>query len=114
MNSRDKRIIDKLISEIEMIEMLISGLTESAFLTEERTKRAVCMTLINIGELVKNLSDDLKQGKPRIPWRSIAGLRDVTAHRYQTLRMGDVWFTVQQDIPQLKVELLKIMTDETG
>lgn len=72
------------------------------------------MTLINIGELVKNLSDDLKRGTPRIPWRSIAGLRDVTAHRYQTLRMGDVWITAQQDIPQLKEDLLKTMNNETG
>ncbi len=64
------------------------------------------MSLINIGELVKSLTEEFKQVNNQIPWRSIAGLRDVTAHKYQTLNMGDVWYTVQQDIPQLKKTLL--------
>lgn len=108
MNSRDRQIIHKLLFEIEVIEMMIIGLEERSFLTDERTKRAVCMTLINIGELVKNLSEDFKAANPNIPWKSIAGLRDVTAHRYQTLHMGDVWYTVCQDIPQLKESLLDL------
>ena len=48
MNIRDIQIIHKLIAEIEVIEMLIAGFEEDTFLTDERTKRAVCMTLINI------------------------------------------------------------------
>lgn len=107
MNSRDKQIIHKLISEIEVIEMLIAGFEERSFLTDERTKRAVCMSFINIGELVKSFTEDFKLANHQIPWRSIAGLRDVTAHKYQTLHMEDVWYTVQKDIPQLQEELLK-------
>lgn len=111
MNSRDNQIIHKLISEIEVIEILIAGFEESSFLSDERTKRAVCMTLINIGELVKNLTEDFKLENRQIPWKSIAGLRDVTAHKYQTLHMGDVWYTIRQDIPQLKESLLKLISD---
>lgn len=63
------------------------------------------MTLINIGELVKNLSDAFRMSHKNIPWRAISGLRDVTAHKYQTLRMEDVWLTVTEDIPALQKEL---------
>jgi uncharacterized protein with HEPN domain len=109
MNSRNRQIINKIITEIEVIESLIVGFEESVFLTDERTKRAVCMTLINIGELVKNLTEDFKLTHRHIPWKSIAGLRDITAHKYQTLHMGDVWYTIQQDIPKLKEALLILM-----
>ena len=66
------------------------------------------MTLINIGELVKNLSEDFKLEYPLIPWRRITGMRDITAHKYQTLRMEDVWLTATQDIPQLEAELKQL------
>lgn len=72
MNSRDQQIVCKIVAEIEVIESLIAGFEESAFLVDERTKRAVCMTLINIGELVKNLTEDFKTAHRQIPWKSIA------------------------------------------
>lgn len=36
-------------------------------------------------------------------------MRDITAHKYQTLKMGDVWFTVQNEIPALKYKLTEII-----
>lgn len=46
----------------------------------------------------------------QISWKSIAGMRDVTAHKYQTLRMGDVWVTIQNEIPHLKEQLNEILS----
>lgn len=92
-----------------MVSDLLVGFTMDAFLADERTKRAVCMTLINIGELVKNLSDPFRAEHADIPWRAISGLRDITAHKYQTLRMEDVWLTATRDIPQLKKQLDTIL-----
>ena len=105
MNSRDKAIISKIRAEADTIASLISKLDLDIFLSDERTKRAVCMTLINIGELVKLLSDDYKKAHDSIPWRKISGLRDVAAHGYFTLRMTDIWETVVNDIPDLSEKL---------
>lgn len=68
------------------------------------------MTLINIGELVKNLTEEFKSNYNHIPWKAIAGMRDITVHKYQTLKMGDVWVTLENEIPSLKAELNKILT----
>ena len=78
------------------------------FLQDERTIRAVCMTLINIGELVKNNTQELKDEHREIPWRAIAGMKDVTAHKYQTLRMEDVYRTCVEDIPAFKKKIASI------
>lgn len=102
MNERDRQILIRLRGEVRLVSQMLDGFELQAFLADERTKRAVCMTLINIGELVKNLSDEFRMAHNHIPWRAISGLRDITAHKYQTLRMEDVWLTATRDIPQLK------------
>ena len=38
-----------------------------------------------------------------------AGMRDITAHKYQTLKMDDIWHTVKQDIPEVKAQLAKLI-----
>lgn len=43
---------------------------------------AILRNLAVIGEAVKSLPDDLKQGHPETPWPSIAGLRNVVVHEY--------------------------------
>lgn len=88
---------------------MIFELNVDLFLEDEKSKRAVCMTLINIGELVKILDDDIKTQHKSIPWREISGMRDIVAHKYQTLKMERVWNTVRKDIPEFKKHLEKIL-----
>ena len=56
MNRRDKVIMRKIIDEATMITQMLTGICDSDFLEDEVKQRAVCMALINIGELVKNLT----------------------------------------------------------
>ncbi|MDR0853596.1 MAG: DUF86 domain-containing protein [Clostridiales Family XIII bacterium] len=109
MQHRDEQIVIKLISESEELDSLLDGFELSLFLSDERTKRAVSMTLINIGELVKNTTEELRETNPQIPWRLIAGLRDVTAHHYQALIMEDIWETAKNDIPEFRRKLLVLL-----
>ncbi|MCL1864719.1 MAG: DUF86 domain-containing protein [Spirochaetes bacterium] len=59
--------------------------------------------------MVKLLSDDIKKKNQSIPWRSISGLRDVTAHGYQTLQMEDIWMTATEDIPKLPKQINEML-----
>lgn len=111
MNNRDTQIIGKILAEISIAYELMDDVTEDVFMQDERTARAVCMTLINIGELVKNLTDELKREYPEIPWRAISGMRDVTAHKYQTLRKEDVYHTCEDDIPLFEQQLRELIGD---
>jgi len=109
MNNRDCQIVRKILSEIAVIEELIESFDLDKFTADERTKRAICMTLINIGELSKNLTEAFRLTHKHIPWRAITGMRDITAHKYQTLKMGDVWVTLEKDIPYLNTQLNNIL-----
>lgn len=109
MNIRDQQICEKLLSEIGVADQLLNGFSQEEFATDERTARAVCMTLINIGELVKSLSPELREAHREIPWRAIAGMRDVTAHKYQTLSKEDVFKTCTVDLPYFENQLRTLL-----
>ncbi len=109
MQHRDKTILIKIIDELDIALEMIAGKDFDTFDSDEILKRAMCMTVINIGELVKALSDDFRIGHKHIPWKSIAGFRDIAAHKYQTLHMQDVYHTVTNDFAELKNNIKQIL-----
>jgi uncharacterized protein with HEPN domain len=110
MNERDRSVLIHICEEAAIIAELLRGFDLASFLQDERTKRAVAMSLINIGELIKLVSADMRLQNEHIPWKDIAGLRDVTAHGYKTLRMNDIWDTAIIEIPQLKKDIETILS----
>ena len=105
MERRDRIILQKVVAEIQVAREMMNGYTLEQFKQNEMLMRAIGMTVINIGELVKNLSDETRLACPGIPWKAIAGFRDIVAHKYQTLHMADVYETVTTDFPQLKRQI---------
>ena len=114
MQHRDFTIILKILKEIDIGFQLLGNLNIEEFLEDEKVKRAVGMTVINIGELVKNITQDTRTKYPNVQWKAIAGLRDIAAHRYQTLRMEDVYYTMKEDFKELKEQLELIIKLENN
>lgn len=112
MQHRDKIVLQKVISEIDVGVQMLGDNTLENFLQNEMLKRAIGMTVINIGELVKNVTDEMRMAHPEVPWKQVAGFRDITAHKYQTLRMEDVYQVVVEDFPVLKRQLNLIVGQE--
>lgn len=109
MQRKDRIILNKIIDEINIVLDAVTGMSFADFDSDELFKRGVCMTVINIGELVKNLSPEFRGIYTNIPWRDIAGFRDVAANKYQTLDMMDVFDTVSNDFLVLKQGIQKIL-----
>jgi uncharacterized protein with HEPN domain len=114
MNHRDERILIKVLNEIEVANTMMAGNSFEAFNHNEMQKRAICMTVINIGELVKALSDEIRKNYRKVPWKAIAGFRDIAAHKYQTLKMEDVYLTVTEDFPELRRMIKAILEESNG
>lgn len=112
MKDRDASILKKMLSEVSIAQGMMGNTCVDDFLEDEQLKRAVCMTVINVGELTKNLSDEFRSTHQEIPWKAIAGFRDIAAHKYQTLRMEDVYATVSDDFPTLGQQLKEILEEQ--
>lgn len=111
MTERDRRVLDKICKEVDVGMEILGQLTLEEFLCDETTKRAICMTVVNIGELVKGLSDDTRTKYPKVLWKDIAGMRDIAAHKYGTMDMNFVYGTASKRFPELKVQLSEILKD---
>lgn len=114
MQHRDRIIIGKIVSEISIGLDMLGTADLKEFEKDEKLKRAVSMTVINIGELIKNITDDTRKKYPQIPWKAIAGMRDIAAHKYQTLRMEDVYNTVHDDFIVLREQLEDVLKSATA
>ena len=95
-------LLKHMQEDIWDIETFIEDMSLELFDTDNKTKKAVCMSLINIGELAKNLPKEFKEKHKEIPWKLVTGMRDVTAHRYHSMSVEDIWKTVKEDIQPLK------------
>jgi len=80
-------ILDHIRECCEDIFEFVRDMTLEDFLSNKLVRNAVGMSLINIGELVKALPIEYRDEHPGIPWKRIAGMRDLAAHKYQTLDM---------------------------
>jgi len=64
-----------------------------------------------IGEAVKRIPESLKEERPDIPWRRIAGLRDVLIHQYMRVDLEAVWAIVRDDLPEFKQAVAEILAE---
>ena len=61
-----------------------------------------------IGEASKKLLKQLCLRYNDVPWRRIAGLRDVLIHDYMGVDIIAVWEITQKNLPLLKTQIEKI------
>ncbi len=87
-----------ILDAIEKIESYVA-VGRDAFMSTSHWQDAVIRQLEIVGEATKRLSADLRSQRPDIPWRRIAGLRDVLVHNYMGVRLAAVWQLTQEDLP---------------
>lgn len=69
------------------------------------------MCILQIGELCKVISDELRMQEKTIPWKEWCGIRDVFAHQYSNLDYESAWGTIQRDLPELKKGVERIIDE---
>jgi uncharacterized protein with HEPN domain len=74
---------------------------QATFMDSRLVQDAVIRNLQTMAESTQRLSDALKSTEPDIPWRDIAGFRNVLTHGYLSLDLQPVWIVIEQDLPGL-------------
>jgi uncharacterized protein with HEPN domain len=76
---------------------------------------AICMNLIALGETVKGLDKQtdglLLKNYPEVYWKGVMGMRDKISHHYFEIDTDVVFRTIEEDIPQMKPVVEKIIND---
>lgn len=93
-------LLDVLNAARRIVEFR-GAIDEDAFLNDARTQSAIIHQIIVMGEACKRVSEAYRDAHPRIPWRKIAGMRDIVIHEYDDVDLGEVWRVASRDIPAL-------------
>ena len=81
------------------------------FIGSPMAQDAVIRNFEVIGEAVKRIPESMKEERPDIPWRRIAGLRDVLIHQYLRVDLEAVWAIVRDDLPEFKQAVAEILAE---
>jgi len=104
----DQIYLRHILDAIEKIDSYVS-VGRDVFMTTSHWQDATIRQLEIIGEATKRLSKALRSSHSEIPWRRIAGLRDVLIHDYLGVDLEAVWQITQKDMPKLRISIEKIV-----
>lgn len=112
MQNKEIRSLQKMIEYIEKSVKYVEGYTYEEFIKDNKTVDATVFNISQIGELVKNVSNETKNKYTNIEWNMIKGLRNRIIHDYEGINLKSIWYILKNDILELKAELKKILADE--
>ncbi len=100
MNRNNASILD-IYNAIQRILKFTDGIAKYDLAANEEKQSAILYQIIIIGEATKRLSTEFRNYHSHIPWKDIAGMRDILAHQYDRVNLNTLWDVIQSDIPEL-------------
>jgi uncharacterized protein with HEPN domain len=108
---RDYKVyLEDILEASRKIRSYTEGLSYEAFRESPMVADAVIRNLEVIGEAIKQLPEPLRAQYPDIPWKRIAGLRDILIHAYFGIDFEVIWDLITTKLPDLQNRILQILS----
>ena len=99
---KDQGFLLDMLLAARKIQQYVREVSVDDFMNNSLVQDAVLRQLTVIGEAVKNVSEEYRAQHQEIPWKKIAGFRDVVVHDYGYIDIEEVWEIVQDDVVELE------------
>lgn len=106
--SRDRDFLLDIAELIETINRHRPG-SEAAFIGDEVLLTATIHWVQTIGEAANAVSEQTRRRHAGIPWRQVVDMRNLLAHGYRHVDPSIVWQVVVRDLPQLLIEIRRVL-----
>lgn len=108
MKSKDKLILQKILTYINEIQEFIKGYSREDFNKDRKTINACVFNLSQIGELVGKISEEITEKYNNVEWRGLRGLRNRIVHDYEGINLDMVWGFLDTELKDLENQIKEI------
>lgn len=109
MSEREwKFFLDDMILFCEKVLSYSENHDKDSFATDEKTYDATLRKLELIGEAATHIPESIREKSTGIPWRQVVATRNQLIHGYLGIDNDILWSIIQDDIPNLLNELVKL------
>jgi uncharacterized protein with HEPN domain len=102
---RDNESLIDIERSVRRILRYTNNISRTELEMNDEKVSAILYQIAVIGEATKRLSQEFRQQHPEIPWRDIAGMRDVLIHKYDQVDFDVIWDVLQSKLPELLTRL---------
>lgn len=101
-----------ILDAIQQIEAYTADMAVETFLEGRLTLDAVVRNIEIVGEASRNITEhdpEFAAEHPEVPWDAMYTMRNRLSHGYFSVDARVVWQTVQQDLPELKHQVMGLL-----
>jgi uncharacterized protein with HEPN domain len=99
--SRNQESLIDIKNAAQRILRYADGVSRAELKTNDEKISAILYQITIIGEATKRLSAEFRQQHPDVPWREMAGMRDIIVHEYDQLDFEVIWNVVSSRLGEL-------------
>lgn len=101
MRRDDRDYLRDILRAARLIQDFVRETDWNEFATDLKTQSAVARQIEVVGEAAKRVSAAFRTAHPEVPWRKMAGMRDLLIHAYHSVEEDLVWNAATISVPEL-------------
>jgi uncharacterized protein with HEPN domain len=98
---RDRESLIDIVNAGKRILRYANGISKLELSKNDEKLSAILYQLMIIGEATKRISQEFRQQNIEIPWREMAGMRDIIVHEYDQIDLDVLWDVIDHKITEL-------------
>jgi uncharacterized protein with HEPN domain len=108
--NRDVNVyIEDIFESLNRVKEYSEGVSREEFFSDHQLQDAIIRRFEIVGEATKQVPDETRDKYPDLPWREMAGLRDVLIHQYSRVSMKRIWNIIENDLDDLIARFSKVV-----
>ncbi len=109
INLEDQVRLRHMLDAAIEIQQYVQSSTREDLNSDRKLVHSLVRLFEIIGEAATQVSDEIKENVPEIPWFVIIGMRNRLIHAYFSINLDVVWSTSTEDISLLITELKRLL-----
>ena len=99
LDNRDR--IEHIYNECRFLLELMATITREELESDGVILRAICYSIVIIGEAGHHLSGEAKVALSEFEWKKAYQMRNFLVHQYDFIDLDIIWAAIEDDIPKL-------------